>query len=33
MLIPTIGMPGLEPHCQFTDDVCCPGPVDAGVSD
>jgi hypothetical protein len=25
MLIPTIGMPGLEPHCQFDKDVCCPG--------
>ena len=25
MLIPTTGMPMLEPHCQFTDDVCCPG--------
>ena len=32
MLIPTIGMPMLEPHCQFTDDVCCPGPSDGGVA-
>ena len=23
MLIPTIGMPILEAHCQYTDDVCC----------
>jgi hypothetical protein len=31
-LIPTIGMPGLEPHCQFTDDVCCPGgATDGGI--
>lgn len=30
MLIPTVGMPMLEPHCQFTDDVCCPG-TDGGV--
>ena len=31
MLIPTgIGMPMLEPHCQYTDDVCCPG-TDGGV--
>jgi hypothetical protein len=31
MLIATSG-PSLEPHCQFTDDVCCGG-SDAGVSD
>jgi hypothetical protein len=24
--------PALEPHCQFTDDICCPG-ADGGVSD
>jgi hypothetical protein len=30
-LIPTVGMPMLEPHCQFTDDVCCPG-SDGGVT-
>lgn len=30
MLIPTVGMPMLEPHCQFTDDVCCPG-TDGGI--
>jgi len=30
-LIPTIGMPMLEPHCQFVDDVCCPG-SDGGVT-
>lgn len=32
-LIPTMGMPSLEPHCQFTDDVCCAGtsPSDGGV--
>jgi hypothetical protein len=30
MLIPTVGMPMLEPHCQFVDDVCCPG-TDGGV--
>jgi hypothetical protein len=30
MLIPTIGMPMLEPHCQYSDDVCCPG-TDGGV--
>jgi hypothetical protein len=29
-LIPTFGMPMLEPHCQFVDDVCCPG-SDGGV--
>ena len=23
MLIPTFGMPALEPHCQFVDDICC----------
>jgi hypothetical protein len=35
MLIPTVGMPGFEPHCQFADDVCCPGttPTDGGVPD
>jgi hypothetical protein len=33
MLVPISG-PALEPHCQFTDDVCCTNaPVDAGVSD
>jgi hypothetical protein len=34
MLIPTIGMPTLEPHCEFVDDVCCPGtsPSDGGVT-
>lgn len=31
MLIPTFGMPALEPHCQYTDDVCCPG-SDGGVA-
>jgi hypothetical protein len=31
MLVATPG-PALEPHCQFTDDVCC-GATDAGVSD
>jgi hypothetical protein len=31
MLIATTG-PALSPHCQFVDDVCCPG-VDGGVSD
>ena len=33
MLIPTVGMPTLEPHCQFVGDVCCPGmmPSDGGV--
>jgi len=33
MLIPTIGMPTLEPRCQFLDDVCCPGmsPSDGGM--
>lgn len=30
MLIPTIGMPALEPHCQFVDDVCCTG---GGITD
>jgi hypothetical protein len=25
MLVPAVGMPAFEPHCQFTDDVCCPG--------
>ncbi len=30
MLIPTIGMPSLEPHCQFKGDVCCTG---GGVTD
>ncbi len=30
MLIPTFGMPMLEPHCQFVDDICCPG---ASISD
>ncbi|HEY2748225.1 MAG TPA: hypothetical protein VGL86_26565 [Polyangia bacterium] len=32
-LIPAMGMPALEPHCQFLDDVCCPGtsPSDGGV--
>jgi hypothetical protein len=30
-LIPTVGMPMLEPHCQFKDDVCCPGALDGGV--
>jgi len=33
-LIPVFGMPMLEPHCQFQDDVCCPGtsgPSDGGV--
>jgi hypothetical protein len=31
--IPDAG-PGLEPHCQYVDDVCCPGAViDASVSD
>lgn len=34
MLIPTPGMPMLEPHCQFVDDVCCTNaPADGGVSD
>lgn len=34
MLIPTIGMPALEPHCQYVDDVCCPGSTitDGGMS-
>lgn len=33
MLIPTIGMPTLEPHCQFVNDVCCTGggPTDGGM--
>ena len=34
MLIPTFGMPMLEPHCQFQDDICCPGtsgPTDGGT--
>jgi hypothetical protein len=32
-LVPSTGVgPALEPHCQFVDDVCCPG-VDGGVSD
>lgn len=30
MLIPTFGMPMLEPHCQYVNDVCCPG-TDGGV--
>ena len=30
MLIPTFGMPMLEPHCQFVNDICCPG---SSVSD
>jgi len=33
-LIPVFGMPMLEPHCQFQDDICCPGtsgPTDGGV--
>ena len=25
MLIPTFGMPMLEPHCQFVGDICCAG--------
>jgi hypothetical protein len=32
MIIPTIGLPMLEPHCQFVDDVCCPGSSDGGVT-
>jgi hypothetical protein len=31
MLIPTFGMPILEPHCQYVDDVCCPGITDGGM--
>lgn len=31
MVIPTVGMPMLEPHCQYVDDVCCPG-RDGGVT-
>jgi hypothetical protein len=32
-LVPTTGVgPALEPHCQYVDDVCCPG-VDGGVGD
>ena len=33
MLVPAMGMPALEPHCQYTDDVCCTGtsPTDGGV--
>jgi hypothetical protein len=31
MLVATPG-PSLEPHCQFTDDVCCSG-SDGGVTD
>ena len=33
-LVPTMGMPSLEPHCQYSDDVCCPGtsgPTDGGA--
>lgn len=30
-LVPTLGMPMLEPHCAFVDDVCCPGVNDGGV--
>jgi hypothetical protein len=30
-LVPASGEVGLEPHCQFTDDVCCGGQLDAGV--
>jgi hypothetical protein len=33
MLIPTGMMPMLEPHCEFTDDVCCPGQLDGGTTD
>ncbi|HXU74536.1 MAG TPA: hypothetical protein VN947_34815 [Polyangia bacterium] len=33
MLVPSVGMPAFEPHCQFTDDVCCAGitATDGGV--
>jgi hypothetical protein len=31
MLVPSIGMPSLEPHCQYLDDVCCAG-SDGGVT-
>jgi hypothetical protein len=31
-LVPTGATgPALEPHCQFVDDVCCPGALDGGV--
>lgn len=30
-LVPVPGEAALEPHCQFTDDVCCGGQLDAGV--
>ncbi|MGZ3425598.1 MAG: hypothetical protein ACXVCV_03065 [Polyangia bacterium] len=30
-LIPTIGMPMLEPHCAYVDDVCCAGASDGGL--
>ncbi|MCU1280351.1 MAG: hypothetical protein JWM53_3897 [bacterium] len=30
MMIPTIGIPMLEPHCQYVDDVCCSS--DGGIA-
>jgi hypothetical protein len=31
-LVPVDGQPTLEPRCQYTDDVCCPGTeLDAGI--
>jgi hypothetical protein len=30
-LVPVAGDATLEPHCQFVDDHCCPGELDAGV--
>ena len=30
-LVPVAGQAALEPHCQFTDDVCCGSQLDAGV--
>jgi hypothetical protein len=31
MIVPSIGMPTLEPHCQYIGDLCCPG-TDGGVT-
>jgi hypothetical protein len=32
MMVPGATGATLEPHCQFVDDVCCPGVVDGGVN-
>ena len=33
MLIPTFGMPMLEPHCQYVGDICCSGSDGGAATD